>query len=433
LTGAHSPWLLNVIVIGFISVAFAALFFESYDFLLKTIWENDFVTNNRWTIPVGVMFFSLLVGLTEKYLRAPNVINGGADEALKGEEGGGRIDYTNFPGTLLSAFFSLLSGAGIGPEGPLGFLVVDIGAWVHEKLRLPGESRLGYIAAAMASAYNGLIGSPLFTAVLATEVQIGGKNAIQYLLMNLVAGVIGFLFYSLVGLTPFAQSIAFTPITALKPEYFVFAILLGVIGALVAISVAASFQFSGRIMESAFNGRVIPRILAAGAITSIVCFFFPDVMFSGEKQIHPILANPAQYGVMLLLFYAILKVLLLGLAFKSGYLGGPLFPIIFTCTMIGLALSLLFPSVPVGILVMCTEAAALALVLRAPLTAMLLVVVVGTADAYVVSLLVIATVTSMIVGGGIQRTLARRAAERSQQQSSPPAALAEPSDIGARG
>jgi H+/Cl- antiporter ClcA len=277
----------------------------------------------------------------------------------------------------------------------------------------------------MASAYNGLIGSPLFTAVLATEVRIGGNDSLRYLLMNLVAGVIGFLFYALVGLTPFAQFIAFTPITSLKPEYCIYAIVLGAIGAFVAIAVGASFQFFGRVMETAFNGRILQRILAAGLVTSIVCFFYPDVMFSGEVQIHSILDNPAHYGVMTLLLYAILKILLLGLAFKSGYLGGPLFPVIFTCTMIGLALSLSFPSVPVGILVMCIEAAALALVLRAPLTAILLVVVVGTADAYVVSLLVIATVTSMIVGGRVQRFMARRASEKTQAESSPPPTVAE--------
>ena len=69
-------------------------------------------------IPVGAVLFSLLVGLSEKYANAPNVIEGGAPEALKG---GDYTGYKRFWGTLLSSFFSLFSGASVGPEGPSAF------------------------------------------------------------------------------------------------------------------------------------------------------------------------------------------------------------------------------------------------------------------------------------------------------------------------
>ena len=49
---------------------------------------------------------------------------------------------------------------------------------------------------------------------------------------------------------------------------------------------------------------------------------------------------------------AVVKLLLLALSFKSGYIGGPLFPIIFSSTQIGLALNLVFPGVPVSIFVL---------------------------------------------------------------------------------
>ena len=119
---------------------------------------------------------------------------------------------------------------------------------------------------------------------------------------------------------------------------------------------------------------------------SIVGVFLPQLLFSGEDQIHAIVANPAQYGVAVLLLLAVLKPLLLGLAFKSGFLGGPTFPILFTCTMVGLALHLLFPSVPMSILVLCIEGPAIALALSAPLTAILLVSVIGTSDPETIAL-----------------------------------------------
>jgi H+/Cl- antiporter ClcA len=92
---------------------------------------NDFVQANRWTIIVGVLVFSLLVGLYEKYLHAPNVIHGGLTESMKGE--GPEGNYKTL-GTLLSSFFSLFSGASVGPEGPLAFLIMEISAWIREKL-----------------------------------------------------------------------------------------------------------------------------------------------------------------------------------------------------------------------------------------------------------------------------------------------------------
>jgi H+/Cl- antiporter ClcA len=203
-----------VILFGIVSIVFTALWLGIYEFLNKAIWSNGFVTSNPWTIPVGVLFFSLLVGLAQKYLRAPTVINGGAAESMKG--GGKEPDYTTFPDALLSSYFSLFSGASVGPEGPLGILVQDIATWMGEKLKVAREHRVGLTVASMASAYNGIIGSPLFTAVLPTEFQVGGKElGFAFLAWNLLAGVIGYLFFTLLKLPVFAHSLPFQPISTL--------------------------------------------------------------------------------------------------------------------------------------------------------------------------------------------------------------------------
>ncbi len=189
-TQVKFPRFYMVILFALVSIVFTALWLGIYEFLNKAIWSNDFVTSHKWTIIVGVLFFSLLVGLTQKYLRAPTVIHGGAAESLKG--GGHEPDYTTFPGALLSSYFSLFSGASVGPEGPLGILVQDIAAWMGEKLKVAKEYKLGLTMATMASAYNGIIGSPLFTAALATEFQVGGKElGFAFIAWNLLAGVVG--------------------------------------------------------------------------------------------------------------------------------------------------------------------------------------------------------------------------------------------------
>ena len=400
-----------VVILALVAIIFTALWLGAYEWLNKAIWNNSFVTSNPWTFPVGVLLFSLLVGLAQKYLRAPNVINGGAFESMKGESAG-KIDYTTFPGALLSSFFSLLSGASVGPEGPLAFLIQDITAWISEKLHVAEETRLGVSMAALASAYNGIIGSPLFTGVLATEFQVGGKEqGVTFLAWNLLAGVIGYFFFTLLGLPVFAKYIPFTPISSLKPEYALYAILLGLVGVLIALLLAASMQIFGRIMGR-FGDRVVLRALAAAVVIAIVGYFFPEVRFAGETQIFPMIQNPAAYGVGLLLLLALLKILLLGLSFKSGYLGGPTFPALFSCTMVAMALSLICPTIPVSILVVCIESATVGLLLSAPLSAILLVAVIGTADPYLIALMCLSTVTAMFVGLAVRRLMARRSASK---------------------
>jgi H+/Cl- antiporter ClcA len=186
-------FLVAIIVIALIAIAFTAGFMALYVFLSKVIWfENDFVLSNRWTIPVLVLFFSLLVGLCQKYLHAPTVIHGGFVENMKEQKL--VTDYRVFPGAFLSSIITLISGASVGPEGTLNILVPQISAWFRDKFRIERGSstnQLGFDMAALASAYNGIVGNPLFTGILATEYRIGRKGASTFLLWNLLAGVIG--------------------------------------------------------------------------------------------------------------------------------------------------------------------------------------------------------------------------------------------------
>jgi H+/Cl- antiporter ClcA len=443
-TPGRPPKIWQVIVAALVAVVFTAAFMGIYGVLNKAIWQNDyvgkamstglpnaislnnFVTDHRWTIPAGVLFFSLLVGLAQQYVRAPTVIHGGFVESIKGT--GPQIDYRTLPGTLLTAFCSLLSGASTGPEGCVTFLVQQISSWMRERLKIAERTAKGFDVAALSSALNGIIGSPLFTGVFATEFQIGGSGsaALVLLIWNLLAGAIGFLFYALLGLTSFAKFMAFTPITTLRVEYVLYAIILGVLGALVTILMGFSMQVFGRLMAATFKDRVIVRALAAGVVISIVGLLIPQVLFSGEDQIHGIVADPAHFGVLLLLVMAILKILLLGLSLKSGYIGGPTFPILFSCTMVALAASLLFPHMPISILVGCIEAPALALALSAPFTAILLVAVIGgyAGDANMIALLIVATVVGLIVGTAFKQAVARRTARQTAAQ--PQAAAAAP-------
>lgn len=404
---ASKPAIWQIVFSALVAIAVTALFLSIYGVLNKAVWFNSFVTAHRWTIPVGAVLFSFLVGINRKYLRAPSVIHGSAMESLKGSDDE-RVDSSVLPGTVLSSLCSLLSGACVGPEGPVGFIVQQITAWLHRRFKLATHTWKGFEAAAFASAYNGIIGNPVFTGVLATEYKVGGQSGLVYLAWNLLAGVVGYLFYFALGLSSFAQYVTLAPPTTLTLGYIIDAILLAFVGCLIAIFVGVVFQVIGRTMDRVFRDAVILRVVVAGAVIGIVGYFVPEVLFAGESQIFPMLHNPASYGVLALFGLGILKLLLMAISFKGGYLGGPTFPLLFSCTMIGLALSLLFPDVPISILVLCIEVSALTLAAGAPLTMILLVAVVGTSDVFTLTLLALSASVAMLVSESIKQLRTQR-------------------------
>ena len=402
------PHLRHVAVMAVIAIAFAAFFLGANGALTRAAWQNDFVTANRWATPALVLVFSLLVGVLQKFLRAPTVIDGGFAEMMKGDTP--QTDYRTFPGTLVSSFCSLLSGASVGPEGPITILVQQIATWFRTRISVSPRVAMGFDVAAIASALNGVVGNPLFTAAFATEYAVGGQSALVYLAWNLLAGVIGFSVYAVLGLSAFASFVAFPPVETLELSYFVWAVVLGGVGTALAVLTGLGMRAAGTVLPRVFHGEPITRALAAGVVISLIGLAMPQLLFSGEDQIHAILANPGAYGVGLLLLMAAAKLFLLVLSLKSGFLGGPTFPLLFACTMIGLAFHLVFPGAPLGIQVMCIEAAALTVALSAPLTAILLVALIGTANQDTLALVTLSSVIGLLMSAALKQMMARRAA-----------------------
>jgi H+/Cl- antiporter ClcA len=290
-------------------------------------------------------------------------------------------------------------------------MVSQIAIWVRTKVRIVRDSHdthLGFDVAALASAFNGIIGSPAFTGVLATELQIGEKNAFRFLIWNFVAGLVGYFFYFSLGLASFAALITFPPVEELTTVMVIFAIVLGIIGSFLTIFTGLCMKGIGKVMEKGFGENIVLRTFTAGVVIAVVCYFLPELLFSGEAQIHVIVENPAAFGIGMLLFLAFLKLALLALSFKGGFLGGPIFPILFSSTMVGLAFSLAFPGVPVGIFVLGIEAAAIAFALGAPLTAILLVVVLSAPSPYLTALVVTSIVTALVFGALLKPIMERR-------------------------
>jgi len=383
----------HVVVVAVFGATSVLVWLLVYEALNRVLWENQFVLANAWMFPVICLPFSLLVGLLVKYRHAPTTLDASMLESLGGDLGA--IDWRSLPVNVVMALASLLSGAVLGPEGGIGGIATKLAALYEEKIDIPAEHRSRLVFSTLAAAYNGLIANPLFTGVLATELIPGPEIRTRNLPANLIGGAIGFLIFYTAGSTGLQNYLHLASSQPYAPIDIALVVVFGLVGLVLALLTGGLFRASSAIFGR-FAGREVERALAAGIIFSAVGVVAPILLFSGETQIQTVVADPASYGPAALLAMALVKLALLAVAFKSGFLGGPTFPAIFASTCVALAISLLLPAVRPEVIIGGVMAGFLLVLFRAPFMVILLTVVMLQGDAELTALIVLAVAAAMI-------------------------------------
>jgi H+/Cl- antiporter ClcA len=408
--GAY-PWGLyfHVIVVSVIGGFLVLGWFVVYEALLKLIWDNGFVTDNAWMFPVICIPFSLLVGLLVRYAKAPSNLDGSILDSLTGDVM--HLKWKDLPATVATSLASLFSGAVIGPEGAIGNIASKIAAMYCDLFRIPADRRPKLVFASVSSGYNGLLENPIFAAVLGTEVAATKMEGLSVLPASLIGGAIGYGIFLVLGEVGFLGFLHLPAVGAYTWWYAVLMVPLALVGLLLALFTAVFMRiatgFFGRFKE-----HVVLRAVIAGVIFSAVGIFAPVMMFAGETQVHTLIKGAAGYGIALLLVMAVGKVALMAVGFRSGFLGGPTFPLIFASTAVALALNLAFPGVPVAIFVAGIMAGAVYVLFRTPLMVVLLTGFMLDEGATMMALIVIAIATVMIVTPPLQKRISARQAAR---------------------
>ena len=376
---------------------------------MQLLWDNDFVSSNRWAFPLVCLPFSLVVGLLVKYLHAPTAMTESLTDSIAGDTS--RIEWRKFPVSVAQALSSLFSGAALGPEAGLGLLASQIAALYGHVFRISPERRPRLIYANVASAYNGLLQNPLFTGVLGMELS-DKKTGRAALAANLVGGAVGFAVFGWVLRTADAPNIAgLLDLEPLQDVGLVDALLI-VVTAMVGIILAAVAGVLFKLAERVF-ARVrdeVVRALVAGVIFSVAGVVAPVVMFSGESQVHELVKDPAHYGVALLLLIGLAKLALLAVGFRSGFLGGAIFPTVFALVAFALAAALALPDglEREGVLVAGLMVGFMVVMFRTPFMVILLVSFMLEANVDLLTLIVLAVAAVLIVNPVLQRLVASR-------------------------
>jgi H+/Cl- antiporter ClcA len=350
-----------------------------------------------WPLPVLIVA-GLLVAPVIRYLPG----KGGHSPADGFKPGGGAPTAAQLPGVLLAALATLSLGVVLGPEAPLIALGGGLAVLAVRLARrdMPAQATAVVAAAGSFAAISTLLGSPIAGAFLLMEASgLGGPMLGVVLLPGLLASGVGALIFvgldSLTGLGTFSLSVPNLPHFA-RPDIaeFGWALVIGVAAAIVGPAI----QRFALIVRPHVERRILLLTPVVGAVIGGLTIAytegtgksFSDVLFSGQSQLGPLIDNAATYSVGALLLLLACK----GIAYSvslSSFRGGPTFPALYLGAAGGIALSHLpglplVPGVAMGIGAMC------AVMLRLPLTSVLIVTLLLSSDGLAVMPLVIVAV-----------------------------------------
>ncbi|GAA4552711.1 chloride channel protein [Pseudonocardia xishanensis] len=349
-----------------------------------------------WPVPPLVLA-GLLVGAVIRYLPGR-----GGHSPVDGFAAGGVPDPRNLPGVVLAALAGLGLGVVLGPEAPLIAVGGGLGVLAVRLARrdAPRDAAAVMAAAGSFAAISALLGSPIVGAFLLMEASMSAGAALGVVLLPglLAAGVGSLVFLGLGTLTGVGTTTLALPdlpaYTHPDAAQFGWAVVAGLAAALLGggirrLAVLVRPHAERRTVTGAVVVGLAVALLAIG-YALVTGHPTTDVLFSGQSGLEPLLVGSAGYSVPALLVLIACKGIGYGLC-MAALRGGPVFPAILLGAAGGLALSHL-PGLPlvagvaIGIGAMC------AVMLRLPMTSVLLPTLLLFSDGIAVMPLVIVAV-----------------------------------------
>ncbi len=350
-----------------------------------------------WPIP-PLLVAGVLVSLTIRYLPG----KGGHSPADSFNVGEGSPSPGELPGIALAALATLSLGVVLGPEAPLIALGGGLGVCAVRLAKRDAPPRTSTVVAAAGSfaALSTLLGSPLLGAFLLMEASGLGGGMLEIVLVPglLAAGVGSLVFTGLdawTGLGTFSLAIPHLPHVGPPTGVgFLWAMAIGVMAALLGPVIRRLALFLRLHIERRI---LLATPLAGLAIAGLAVAFAAatgkgssEVLFSGQSALGPFITKSASYTVGALLLLLACKGLAYGVSL-SGFRGGPIFPAMFLGAAGGVALSHL-PGLPLVDGVAMGMGAMTVVMLRLPLTSVLLASLLLASDELAVMPLVIVAV-----------------------------------------
>ncbi|MGB3257441.1 MAG: chloride channel protein [Ornithinimicrobium sp.] len=407
-------------LVGLLTGISAVIFLGAEYLFHELVWSGRGTPTGWFSGSLYAVLVVLLAGALVGWLRLrfampgpdPNFV----DELIEGE-----VDPQHAARIGVIGLVSLIGGASVGPEAPLGSVGAGIGTKVAQVGGGDREERADLTFAGISAVFGGLGSFAYAGPIMAMEVyHPRWSSGFKRLVPGLVAAVTAFVvIFPAVG-TPFLE-VYDLDAPDLAVWWVPVAILLGLLGALVGLSAVLLLGVAARV------ARLVPHPVVRGvtgaAVIALIGFAVPLTMFSGRGELGIILDAGLSLGFPLLAMVVLGKLVAFAVSMRWGFFGGPLFPMLFLGGVCGTVLSEVIPGLPLVLAVTTVAAGACATLIPLPLMVIVLTSMLFGLSVELTVLPSVAAVTAYLLvhGTGLLGVLAARLQ---------PSAPAEPSRPG---
>ena len=393
------------VILGVVGVVAGLVFIGVTDLGFDWYGETGYgwFDGHWWWLPVAA-FAGLVVGLLRRVMKVPAELPG-LIEDLEDQ----RVERRHTLPVVAVSAVSLLGGASLGPEAALGQIGGAAGGWLAERRNLDDDHRASLTLSGMAGAFGGLFSSPLVTLMLIMEIaRPVGRRFKQTFYGSLASSSVSFALYFTIAGSLFL-GIYEVPSYEFERWHLLAGVGFGVAAAFVAILTGIVTTVFGRAFERPWGVDLAKPVVGA-LIFGLIGVALPLTNFTGSEQLGSVLDNAGSLGLGLLVAIFFGKMLAFGASAASGFIGGPIFPILFLGGTAGVIINELIPGLPLGLAFTCMLAAVPGSSVSAPFTMVLLAALFTQVGALQTAPILIAVGIAYLVVVGVRRLLASRSA-----------------------
>ena len=289
---------------------------------------------------------------------------------------GGRLRYKRIPIKGLLAAFSIGAGASVGPEDPSVQIGANLGSLFGQRLHLSDDRVRLLVAAGVASGVAAAFKAPIAGVFFALEIILGDLSTGSFSVVVL-ASVIASVFTQAVEVG--GHELGIHSYSLGGPEELPLYILLGVVMAPISAAFIRLLYWQHDVWHH-FNLPRPLKTMLAGALVGLIAVFLPQIMGTGRETMNDLLnANGVEFALPVLAAMVVAKMLATTISLGGGFVGGMFAPSLFVGAAFGSLFGHIANNIFPGTLsanpaayAMAGMAAAMTGVIRAPITAVLL-------------------------------------------------------------
>lgn len=355
----------------------------------------------------------LIVGLLRRAFHSPSKTPGLIEDLHEQQ-----VDSRFVPQIVAISTVSLIGGASLGPEVALGSMGGGAADVMARSRKLDDEGRKTLTLAGFAGAFGGLFSSPLMAVVLTLEIAKTSRALFgRAFYATVVSSSVSFGIYFAI-----AGSVFLDLYQVPMYDYEAWNLFAGLALGLLAAFVVVASTLVIKAMARVFARLPVPSILLpviGGTVFGLIGVMLPLTNFTGSEQLDTALTSAGTLGVGLILATIVAKIFTFAVSTASGFIGGPIFPIMFIGGLTGIAVNAIFPDIPLGLTFTCMLAAVPGAIVAAPFTMVLLAAILTQVGALATAPILIAVATAYLTVAGIQFLVANRAAAAAEHGASP--------------